>query len=220
MKAEQPTVDKVDIVPGRYTEIRYRAFNRTRAQDLLFKITGWLSLIFVLPMVWLVRIGPDIVFRTFSEVLALIPTYLGYQPRQEFYRRTLRHCGKDVLIAFGAVFAYREISLGDRVLIQRNASLHHCDVGSDVMIAEGSVLLSGSKYHNFSRTDIPMTQQSGQLKRIRVGNDVFIGANCVIMEDVGKGAVVAAGSVVTKPVKDYDVVAGNPAHVINKRKSI
>jgi acetyltransferase-like isoleucine patch superfamily enzyme len=212
-----PSVDEVEIAHGRYTEIRYRAFDRTRLQNILFSLTGWISLPVVLPMVWLVKLGPDVLFRTFSELLSLIPTFIGYRPRYEFYRRVLTRCGEDVLIAFGAVFYYRQIRIGNRVLIQRNVAVHHCDIGDDVMVAEGTVLLSGSKYHGFSRTDIPMTMQPGLLKRIRLGSDVFVGAQCVVMEDVETGSVVAAGTVVTKPVESYTVVAGNPARLVRRR---
>ncbi|MEX0414535.1 DapH/DapD/GlmU-related protein [Bacillus sp. C30] len=52
-----------------------------------------------------------------------------------------------------------------------------------------------------------------------IGNDVWIGSHSVIMQGVkiGDGAVVAAGSIVTKNVPDYSVVAGCPAKVIRRR---
>jgi acetyltransferase-like isoleucine patch superfamily enzyme len=85
------------------------------------------------------------------------------------------------------------------------------------MTAESCHFLSGSKYHNFSRTDIPMTQQGGKLRRIRIGNDVWIGTNATIMEDIGNGCIVGAGSVVTKKIEPFHIVAGNPAKVLKKR---
>ncbi len=52
-----------------------------------------------------------------------------------------------------------------------------------------------------------------------IGNDVWIGARVVIIGGVtiGDGAIVGAGSIVTKDVAPYSVVAGNPARVIRKR---
>jgi acetyltransferase-like isoleucine patch superfamily enzyme len=97
------------------------------------------------------------------------------------------------------------------------STIHHCDFGNDVMTGDGCRFLSGSKYHNLSRIDIPMTQQGGKLKRIHVGNDVWIGANAIIMEDVEDGCVVGAGSVVTAKIEPFYVVAGNPAKVLKKR---
>ena len=52
-----------------------------------------------------------------------------------------------------------------------------------------------------------------------IGNDVWIGANAIILSgiNVGNGAVIAAGSIVTKDVEPYSIVGGNPARVIKKR---
>ena len=51
-----------------------------------------------------------------------------------------------------------------------------------------------------------------------IEDDVLIGANSVILEGVkvGKGAVVAAGSVVTKDIPEYCIAVGNPAKVVKK----
>jgi virginiamycin A acetyltransferase len=96
-------------------------------------------------------------------------------------------------------------------------TIHHCDFGSYVVVAEGCRFLSGSRYHNFERTDIPMAVQGGRLRRIRVGNDCWIGANAIVMSDIGSGSVVGAGAVVTAPVQALTIVAGNPARVIRRR---
>lgn len=54
---------------------------------------------------------------------------------------------------------------------------------------------------------------------ILIGSDVWIGANCTIMDNVsiGNGAIIAAGSVVTKTVPPYAIVGGNPAKLIRYR---
>jgi maltose O-acetyltransferase len=51
---------------------------------------------------------------------------------------------------------------------------------------------------------------------VNVGSDVWIGSNSVIGNDVGDRCVVAAGSVVVKPVTDHSLVGGNPAKLIKK----
>ncbi len=57
-------------------------------------------------------------------------------------------------------------------------------------------------------------------KPIRICNDVWIGMNCIILKGVtiGEGAVIGAGSVVTKDVPAWTVVAGNPAVIVKKIK--
>ena len=55
---------------------------------------------------------------------------------------------------------------------------------------------------------------------VEIGDYVFIGPRVIILPSVkiGKGAVVAAGAVVTKSVQDFEIVGGVPAKVIGERK--
>ncbi|MBZ4191515.1 hypothetical protein K7B07_21555 [Niabella sp. 3A5MI-3] len=57
-------------------------------------------------------------------------------------------------------------------------------------------------------------------KKVTIGKDVWIGASCIILPGVtiGDGAIVAAGSVVTKDVAPFTIVAGVPSKEIKKRK--
>jgi acetyltransferase-like isoleucine patch superfamily enzyme len=57
--------------------------------------------------------------------------------------------------------------------------------------------------------------------RVEIGRDVWIGGSSVILSGVriGEGAVIAAGSVVTKDVQDFEIVGGNPARPIGQRFS-
>lgn len=59
-------------------------------------------------------------------------------------------------------------------------------------------------------------------RSLKVGNDVWVGQNAIILPsvtEIGDGAVVGAGSVVTKNVPPYAIVVGNPARVIRYRFS-
>ena len=69
----------------------------------------------------------------------------------------------------------------------------------------------------FERTDLPKALQGGELTGISPGDDVWIGANAVVMSDVHSGAIVGAGAVVTRPVVSYRIAAGNPAREIGRR---
>jgi len=205
------------IVAGQYVAVEYEQFSRSSPLRIGMRVVGYLLWPLVLPLA-LAASASDVVFRTVSEIFALLPYALGTVLRYEFYRWTLRRCGENVVIGFGTVFLYRDVTIGDHVLIGMYNTIHHCDFGSYVVVAEGCRFLSGSRYHNFERTDIPMAVQGGRLRRIRVGNDCWVGANAIVMSDIGSGSVVGAGAVVTAPVQALTIVAGNPARVIRRRQ--
>ena len=77
-----------------------------------------------------------------------------------------------------------------------------------------------SSNHGMSRTDIPMNIQPIKEKDIVIGDDVWIGANSVVVAGVkiGKGSVIAAGSVVTKDIPEYIIAGGIPAKPLKKRE--
>lgn len=64
-------------------------------------------------------------------------------------------------------------------------------------------------------------QQFKSSKKVIIGNDVWIGHGSIILQGVkvGDGAIIAAGSLVTKDIEPYSIVAGNPAKLIRKRFS-
>ena len=101
-------------------------------------------------------------------------------------------------------------------------------IGQYVSIADDSKLfLGGSHNYNNVTTYLPVVRgndydASKYLKsngNITIGNDVWIGMSCIIMSGVtiGDGAVIAAGSLVTKDVEPYAIVGGCPAKLIKKR---
>jgi len=206
------------IEAGEYTEIEYHQFNQSRGMRMAFGIAGVLTWPLTIPLALLSRLS-DFVFVTCSQFFAVFPFAVGTVFRYEFYRFSLTHCGRNVNIGFGTVFIYRDISIGDNVLIGMYNVVHHCDFGSYVLTAEGCRFLSGSKYHNSESVDVPMALQGGKIKRIRIGDDVWLGVNSVVMDDVGSGAIVAAGAVVTQPVEPRTVVAGVPAKPIQVRQA-
>jgi len=56
--------------------------------------------------------------------------------------------------------------------------------------------------------------------KLNIGDDVWLGHNCIILSqvgEIGRGAIIAAGAVVTRPVPSYAIVAGNPAKIIKMR---
>jgi virginiamycin A acetyltransferase len=204
------------ICQGQEVDVEYEQFSQSPAFRFAFMLAGVLTWPVIVPLAFLARTA-DFVFRTMSEVLAAMPYLFGVILRYEFYRWSLQRCGHNVIIGYGTVFLYRDIEVGDNVLIGMYNTIHHCNFGSYVLTAEGCRFLSGARYHNFDRTDIPMALQGGKLRRIQVGDDCWIGTNAVVMDDVGSGSIVGAGAIVTAPVEPYTIVVGNPARPVRKR---
>ncbi len=92
-------------------------------------------------------------------------------------------------------------------------------IGNDVMMGTNCIIYS--RNHRFDRLDIPMWKQGfSEVKPVIIEDDVWIGGRVTILPGVhvNVGVVIGAGSVVTKDVPAYAVVAGNPAKVIRYRK--
>lgn len=91
-------------------------------------------------------------------------------------------------------------------------------MGNDVVMGPDVVLMSSA--HAFEATDIPVNLQGGLPRRpIVIGHDVWIGTRVIVLPGVtiGNKAIIGAGSVVTKPVTPWAIVAGNPARIIRYR---
>jgi len=73
--------------------------------------------------------------------------------------------------------------------------------------------------HGFDDPDTPINDQPHITLGITIGDDVWIGANAVILDGVtiGRGAVIAAGAVVTKDIPELGIAAGVPAKVVRRR---
>lgn len=93
----------------------------------------------------------------------------------------------------------------------------YIEIGSNVMISPRVGIYAEN--HNFQSTGLAMKEQGVTRSFVKIEDDCWIASNAVILAGVtvGKGSVVAAGSVVTKDVPPYSVVAGVPAKVIDTR---
>ncbi len=136
-------------------------------------------------------------------------------------RRTIpKLTGLFILYAFGGTKYARHlgIKVGDdcRILTTRfGTEPFLIEIGNRVTVASGTLFLThdGSTWL--------MRDEKGRrylYRRIRVGNEVFIGSNCIIMPgvEIGNRVIVGAGAVVTKSVPDGLIVAGNPARPIGR----
>lgn len=112
------------------------------------------------------------------------------------------------------------VRIGDDVLIDDNCFItaqKQIEIGNHVQVSAYSFITDFN--HNFSKREVPINLQGCTSAPVVIEDDVWIGAHCIILPGVriGKGAVIGAGSVVTKSVKPYMIAVGNPAREIKKR---
>ena len=91
-------------------------------------------------------------------------------------------------------------------------------VGDDVMIAGQCMLIPAN--HKFNSLAAPIAAQGKSRQGIVIGDNVWLGCGVRILDgvNVGEGAVVAAGSVVTGDVPPRSVVAGVPGRLLKSRE--
>jgi len=131
----------------------------------------------------------------------------------------------NVHIGNGAYFSVGErgkIEVGNRTSININVCIN-ASIGGSIKIGQncgiGPNVVMRSASHNYMSKEKLIQSQGHVFADITLGDDVWIGANAVILGGVviGTGAVVAAGAVVTKDVPAYAVVMGVPARQSHSR---
>lgn len=162
---------------------------------------------------------------------------LNISVRRPLENKVYMNIGQDSVVNGDFVFEIEEgnITIGNRSFI--GGGLFICideiEIGNDVMIAWGCTFIDNNSHSLVwsQRKDDVISWKKGidekkmgaykdwkDIKRgkIKIKDKAWIGFNSIILKGVsiGEGAIIGAGSVVTKDVPDWTVVAGNPAVVI------
>ncbi|MDF2094127.1 acyltransferase [Knoellia sp. 3-2P3] len=125
--------------------------------------------------------------------------------------------GSAVIEPYSRLVGIPRIQVGQNLYVNGGCHLQgDIVIGDDVMIGPKTVIWT--RDHGLARGARIRTQEHTN-GRVNIGDDVWIGASAVILKGVtlGEGAVVGAGSVVTRDVAPYTIVAGNPAKPIGER---
>jgi maltose O-acetyltransferase len=138
--------------------------------------------------------------------------------RMLFYRHVMKFdLGEGATIFMGSWFyCAGGLTLGDRSTINEKCRLDTrggINIGHDVNLAAGVTVLTAD--HDPADPDFDRARTRG----VEIGAYAFVATHALILPGVklGRGCMVGAGSVVTKNVDDYTIVAGNPARPIGSR---
>ena len=113
--------------------------------------------------------------------------------------------------------AVGDVIIGDHTRVGlHNTVIGPVRIGSHVNLAQGITVTALN--HNFADKDLRIDEQGVSTVPVTIGDDIWIGANAVILPGVtiGNHSVVAAGAVVTKDVPPHSLVAGVPAKIIKE----
>ena len=181
-----------------------------------------LALVVVMPSVisWWLRarvLGPDRALEGSTQAWALVPGLIGRYLRRAFLSRVLRSCARTATIEFGTIFSSASSSIGDRAYIGPRCHLGWALIGDDALLAAGVHVPSGANTHGIDDPNTVIRDQPGKKVPVRIGNGSWIGSAAVVMADVGRDSVIAAGAVVTQPIPDLTIAGGVPARVLRHR---
>lgn len=161
-------------------------------------------------------------YSFFENLFRLLLEVLPHVLRLLIFKVVLKRLGGGSMIDYQTYFRYPwKISIGRNVWINRGCEFYGSMMSGNAQISIGNNCALGprvrilSATHDYHYLDLPDTAAS-----VLLGDHVWIGAGATILPGVsiGNGAIVAAGSVVTKDVEAFTIVGGNPARFIKIRE--
>lgn len=162
-------------------------------------------------------LGKNRALESSTQALSLIPGLSGQYLRRAFLARVLDGgCASSATIEFGTIFSQAGACIEENVYVGPRCHLGLVHLERDVLVAAAVHIPSGPRTHG---TDAftPIREQPGERRLVRVGAGSWIGSNAVVLADVGRETIVAAGAVVTQPLPDGVIAAGVPARIVRQR---
>jgi virginiamycin A acetyltransferase len=162
-------------------------------------------------------VGRDRALEGSTQALALVPGLVGQYLRRAFLAHAIASCHETAAISFGTIFSQAGARIDAHVYVGAHCFLGLVCIERDVLIGSAVHVTSGRHTHGTADTSTPIREQAGERTVVRIGEGAWIGSGAIVMADVGRHAVIGAGSVVTQPIPDGVVAAGVPARVIRAR---
>ena len=177
--------------------------------------------------------------------ISIIPGRTGYFLRSEYFKKRLSlnfknnrfeiglkiefpknvYIGSNSFYGLGCkIYASEEskIEIGSNITFNSNVMINARGKGfiyidDDVLIGPNVVIRSNN--HSFKQINQSIINQGMTEGEIVINKNVWIGSNCVVLPncEIGEGAIIAAGAIVTSDVEPYSIVGGVPAKLISKR---
>jgi acetyltransferase-like isoleucine patch superfamily enzyme len=162
-------------------------------------------------------IGRDRALEGSTQAWALVPGIVGQYLRRAFLCRTLTTCARSATIEFGALFSSASATIGNRAYVGPRCHLGWAIIEDEVLLAAGVHVPSGARTHGIEDLGVPIVDQRRVKTPVRIGRGAWVGSAAIVMADVGRDSVIAAGAVVTKPIPDRTIAGGVPARVLRHR---
>jgi acetyltransferase-like isoleucine patch superfamily enzyme len=170
----------------------------------------------------------------YRRILNKIEQFRSAITHQRIGRSTsLINCKLGKHISVGDNCYLYKATINDYTYLSKDVCVMNTDIGKFCSIAQGVIISGGNHPSNTFVSTSPVFfspyKQCGttfsddtyfrEMGHSTIGNDVWIGANAILKDDItiGDGAIVGAGAIVTKDVPPYAIVAGNPAKLIRYR---
>jgi galactoside O-acetyltransferase len=192
----------------------------------------------------LIKLLKSLIFELIFWFLCNFPTRIGYRLRYYCYKPFFKKAGKFSFASGVDIVCFSNIEIGNNVNIARNSSLianydGKIIFGDNITIGEKTIINSScnglieigddcaiapnvyirASNHEYKNPNKTIIEQGHIPSKIIIGCDVWIGAGVILLPgtSIQKGAILGAGSVLTKNIGENEIFAGVPAKFVKNR---